>query len=267
MNEIYVAFHRYFEIVEVNSAELLEEVYRLRYRVYCLENKFLDLANYPDEMERDEYDFHSAHILLKHRPSGCFIGTARMVLQDKIDPYKAFPVEKYLQVDQNLMDINKLLRQNIAEISRFAVLHQFSRRRLDQYENENGPHDKNNAVERRCFPNVFLALAVGVFQMSAAHNIKYWVSAMNPVLNRLLGYYGLGLHPIGPLVDYHGMRRPYFIKLDNTLQGLYQDRHDIWELVTDCGKVYPHPKTDTESALVYGNRLNRQSFANDLANS
>lgn len=262
MNEIYVAFHEYFEIVEVDSVALLEEVYQLRYRVYCIENKFLDLTNYPDGMEKDEYDHHSVHILLKHRPSGCFIGTARMVLQDRLDPYKAFPVEKYLQVDTGLMDINKLPRQKIAEISRFAVLHQFSRRRLDKATKQGRLNAKDESMlDRRRFPNVFLALAVGVFQMSAARDVKYWLSAMNPVLNRLLGYYGLGLHPIGPLIDYHGMRRPYFVKLNKVLRGLYQDHRDIWELVTDCGKVYPYPKTYIEPARTYDNRLSRPNLA------
>lgn len=262
MNEIYVAFHEYFEIVEVDSVALLEEVYRLRYRVYCIENKFLDLTNYPDRMEKDEYDHHSAHILLKHRPSGRFIGTARMVLQDRLDPYKVFPVEKYLQVDANLMDINQLPRHNVAEISRFAVLRQFSRRRLDQTNKRDRLANKNESVlDRRRFPNVFLALAVGVFQMSAARDVQYWVSAMNPVLNRLLGYYGLGLHPIGPLVDYHGMRRPYFIQLNRVLEGLYQDRHDIWELVTDCGKVYPYPSVYNEPPHAYTSRLSRPHLA------
>lgn len=262
MNEIYVAFHEYFEIVEVDSVALLEEVYRLRYRVYCLENKFLDLTNYPDRMEKDEYDHHSAHILLKHRPSGRFIGTARMVFQDRLNPFKVFPVEKYLQVDTNLMDINKLPRQTIAEVSRFAVLRQFSRRSLDQNNKRDRLNNKDESIlDRRRFPNVFLALAVGVFHMSAARDVKYWVSAMNPVLNRLLGYYGLGLHPIGPLIDYHGMRRPYFVKLNKVLQGLYQDRREIWELVTDYGKVYPCPGTYIEPMHAYDKRLSRPNLA------
>ncbi len=261
MSEIYVAFHEYFEIVEVDSVALLEEVYRLRYRVYCVENKFEDYRSYPNEMEKDEYDHHSAHILLKHRPSGRYIGTARMVLQDRLDPYKAFPVEKYLQIDSDKMEIDKLPRQNLAEISRFAVLQQFSRRRLDNNKPDKLNVKDKSVLDRRRFPNVFLALAVGVFQMSAARDVEYWVSAMNPVLNRLLGYYGLGLHPVGPLVDYHGMRRPYYAKISNILHKLHHDRHDVWELVTDCGKVFPYTSAYTKSVHVYGNRLNRPNLA------
>ena len=78
-------------------------------------------------MEKDEYDPHSAHILLKHRSSGRFIGTVRLVLQDPFNPDKAFPVEKNLQFDPNLIDISRLPRQHLAEISRFAILRQFSR--------------------------------------------------------------------------------------------------------------------------------------------
>ena len=40
MNDTYAAFHEFFEIIKADSAELRDEVYRLRYRVYCLENNF-----------------------------------------------------------------------------------------------------------------------------------------------------------------------------------------------------------------------------------
>ncbi len=45
MNDIYVAFHKFFEIIEADSAELREVVYRLRYEIYCL--RFEELSRWP----------------------------------------------------------------------------------------------------------------------------------------------------------------------------------------------------------------------------
>ena len=41
---------------------LLEQSYRLRYQVYCLERKFLRAEDYPNGLEIDVFDRHAAHI-------------------------------------------------------------------------------------------------------------------------------------------------------------------------------------------------------------
>ncbi len=68
MNDITAAFHEYFEVVFADTPSLLENVFNLRYRILCIENKYpnVDAANYPDELERDEYDDRSLHLLLRH---------------------------------------------------------------------------------------------------------------------------------------------------------------------------------------------------------
>ncbi len=35
MNEVILAFNKYFRVVLADSAQLLHEVFRLRYQVYC----------------------------------------------------------------------------------------------------------------------------------------------------------------------------------------------------------------------------------------
>ena len=71
MNDVVAAFHEYFEIIDANSPELLREVFRLRYQVLCVEQRApgFEPSNYPDGLESDQYDRHSSHILLRHRPS------------------------------------------------------------------------------------------------------------------------------------------------------------------------------------------------------
>src|SRR5688572_26885229 len=57
---------------------LLEESYRLRYQVYCLERCFLPAADYPDGLEVDRFDRHSVHVAVLNL-RGEVIATARLI--------------------------------------------------------------------------------------------------------------------------------------------------------------------------------------------
>lgn len=243
MNDVVAAFNEYFEIIDANSPELLCEVFHLRYQVLCIEQRApgFEASNYPEKMESDGYDLHSSHILLRHRPSDKFVGTARLILPDPIDPYKLFPTERHMRFDPTLIDTGKLPRQSTAEISRLVVVRRFSRRRDELlHALENGMHvEKWMPTIQRRFPHPMLALAVGIIRMSVEHNINHWLSVMEPALNRLLGLYGLQLDPVGPIIDHHGLRRPYHADLVQMLDRMYKNHHQFWELVTDYGRVRP----------------------------
>ncbi len=235
MNEIYDAFHEFFELVEADTVALKKEVYRLRYRVFCEETNIFDAENFPDQLEMDDYDGHSIHILLRHRATDKFIGTVRLIQQDPNCPSKLFPIEKYSKIDPNLIDMSKLPRQEVVEISRFAIIKEYAKRRISSA--ESGDIDANK--ERRRFPNTGLALAICILRTAIKHNVTQWLSVMDPTLNRLLSYYGAGLDPVGPLTDYHGMRRPYSVLLSTVLERMYKNHRSVWVIVTDYGRLWP----------------------------
>ena len=62
-------FNEYFDMVPAVSDELKNEVYKLRYQVYCIETEFEDPKQYPDGMEFDEFDKRSVHYLIRHQKS------------------------------------------------------------------------------------------------------------------------------------------------------------------------------------------------------
>ena len=64
---------------------------------------------------------------------------------------------------------------------------------------------------------------------------------MDPALNRLLNLYSLHFDPIGPLVNYHGLRLPYYVNLSRMLDRAYVQHREVWELLTENGKVWPAP--------------------------
>lgn len=254
MTELYENFHKFFEIIVADTAELLENVYRIRYQVLCIEQRLpgFDPALCPDKLEKDSYDSHSSHVLLRYRPSGDFIGTVRLILPDSSRPEKLLPVELYGQTDPMLCDIKALPRQQTAEISRFLVISQFDRRKNDRRTDERRKQvtdidsDKREkqdrrAGDRRSALNIALVLMSGVMRMSIKYNIKNWLSVMDPALNRLLGFYGLSFNPIGPPVNYHGIRRPYYVKVEEVIQRMYKEHRDAWEVVTECGEYSPIP--------------------------
>ena len=240
MNDIEAAFNEYFEIVNADTPELLKEVFALRYRILCVHNTFPDFhgSKFPDGLEQDEYDDHSAHILLRHRPSNIFVGTTRLILPNRQHPEKKFPTELHTRFFPGFA-LNPTFRQQTCEISRFAILSDFFRRKKDQTV---APLNGMVSVEkhdRRRFPHPMLALVVGIIRLCARHKIYYLLSSMDPALNKLLGFYGLQLNPVGPMADYHGIRCPYHICVLDMLDRMHQHHRNIWELVTDHGKFWP----------------------------
>ncbi len=241
-NNMLSAFGEYFEIITADSPELLEQVFRLRYLALCVEARApgFEAAHYPDGMETDDYDHHAHHILLKHRSSGNFIGSARLIFPDPSNPEKPFPVEQHTQIDPALIDTSKLPRQHTVEISRFILLGNYSRRREQRRRSETGAGGKErDPSNRRRFPHPMLAISVGIIRMCARQGITHWFSVMKPALNRLLGLYELQLDPIGPLIDYHGPRRPYYAEISKVLDRMRTNNLPIWRLVTNQGKVQP----------------------------
>ena len=240
MSDISDAFHEYFEIVVADTLELKKEVYRLRYRVMCLNTGIFDTTLYPDELEKDEFDDRSLHILLRHKPSNAFMGTARLILSSASSLMnQAFPVEFHTQFYPAYSNMN-IVREHTVEISRFAIHSDFFRRKDDfRFAVDKAASQGVQKNERRRFPHPMLGLAVGIIQLCAKYNFFFWFSAMDPALNRLLGFYGMQLNPIGPIVDYYGPRRPYHVCVIDVLERMYTNYPEVWELVTDNGRIWP----------------------------
>lgn len=242
MSTLVAAFHQYFEVVSADSPELLKEVFRIRHQIVCVEKRFsgLEINNREDGLETDEYDLRSAHILVRHRSSNEFVGTARLVLVDPLHPESPFPIERRAHIDHTMLNYHKPYRLHTAEISRLIILTRFPHneaRHLRKHEQASLINKATMHQLRFVYP--VLALVVGIIRMSANNNVTHWYANMEPALCRLLGYFGLDLHPIGPLTPY--AKRPHFAKVDNVLEKTYHRRHDVWELVTDHGRMWPEP--------------------------
>ncbi|MCC6924006.1 MAG: PEP-CTERM/exosortase system-associated acyltransferase [Nitrosomonas sp.] len=248
MSELYDAYQKYFEIVLAETPELREIAYQIRYHVLCQEQRIpgFDQSSYPEKLEKDDFDDRAMHALLKHRSSGNYIGTIRIVLPDPSAPDKPFPVESYTHLDTEYLKNQNVSRLETAEISRALVIKEFQRRKGDMLyqetnEGESSDENKNSLKQkdRRVTANISLILMAAVVQMSVKSNAENWLSFINPALNRLLSHSGMEFTPIGPLVECHGIRRPYFAKMTDILNKTYNEYQDVWEILTDQGKFLP----------------------------
>lgn len=262
MNDLEAAFHQYFEIVNADTSELLKEAFSLRFRILCMHNDIpgFNSVDYPGKLENDEYDHRSVHLLLRHRPTDTFIGTTRLILPDLQHPENKLPTELNTRFYPEF-EISSSSRKHTAEISRFAILGDFFKRKSEHYTLV-GPADiptqpAGTPHERRRFPHPMLGLVIGIVQTCAQYEIYHLLSSMEPALNKLLGFYGLQLDPVGPPADYHGLRRPYYVCLLDGLDRIRHDQRAMWELVTDHGKIWPADLTSLRS------QSNLQSVSSD----
>ena len=243
--ELLDVFNRYFEIVNADTESLRDEVYRLRYQVYCIENQFEDINQFPDEKEVDAYDARSVHALIRHRESGIYAATVRLVLHDLRNEAAVFPVEKHCQAAFSSigLDNSNLPRQQVAEISRFAVSKHFKRRVGEANTIAGvGPSPEAYVSENkgvRLLPHITLGLFAAVMKLSMANNIDYWYAVMEPSLLRLLTRFGIHFGKIGGLIDYHGKRQPCFASVRHLVQSMSEERKDVWNLVTNGGELIP----------------------------
>ena len=76
-------YREHFEVVRASTPSLLDQVYRLRYQVYCVENDYEDAGRQAEGRETDIYDDRSVHALLIHRRSDAVAGTVRVILPGK----------------------------------------------------------------------------------------------------------------------------------------------------------------------------------------
>ncbi|MCD6561245.1 MAG: PEP-CTERM/exosortase system-associated acyltransferase [Deltaproteobacteria bacterium] len=244
MSDLKENFDKYFEVISVNSDDLLEKIYRLRYHVYCEEGCIpgFETDNFQYGMEKDEDDQRSTHCLVRHRHTGVIAGSVRLVLPDPMNYEEPLPIERYNEIflDPELIDMGNIPRQRSAEISRFILAKEFRSRRGERQKSYGSTElsiENNSEHGRRSFPHPILGLAIAITRMSLENDITHLFAVMEPALNRLLRRFLFDFNAIGPAVECHGTRQPYLALVKEGLDKLYHKRRDLWELLIEDKKT------------------------------
>jgi N-acyl amino acid synthase of PEP-CTERM/exosortase system len=227
----------WFDAQIADSEELRDTAFRLRYRVYCIENPFEDPSANSDGREQDEFDAHATHSLLVYRPNASPAGTVRLVLPRADDPDNSFALQRVCQ-DPLLQDPIKFPVRTMAEVSRFCISKEFRRRWGDNSyaSDEIGAAEMSIDEERRILPHLSLGLIESLVRMSVENGITHWCAVMEPTLLRLLTRLGIHFQSIGPLIEYHGRRQPCYIPLPAMLARVQRERPDVWDVITRGGQ-------------------------------
>jgi len=236
-------YKKWFAVVPADTPELVRESQRLRYQVYCIETGFENAEEFPDGLERDSYDEHSVCSLLIHKPSGMVAGTVRLILPSNGPNLPALSVSP----DLRELDPALLPRDKTAEISRFAISKEFRKRREDTlipalYENAGA------AGDQRVIPHITLGLMQAILRMSIENGMRHLAIVVEPALDRLIRKLGICFTPIGPLIDFHGRRRAHYRDIAGLLDEVYDRRPEIWEVLTDGGRLWSPPVRKSEEA-------------------
>ncbi len=223
-----------FKICIANTAQLREEVFRIRYQVYCEELGYEPLSKFPEQLERDAYDPRSVHCLLKHKSSGTYVGCVRLVLSDPHNREARFPFENVCR--EHLIDFNTMPRTHFGEISRLAVIPRFRNwPREDQTSADLIRQGEQNQkyLQQSLFPFVALNLYITSISLLVKHQLNFGFCLMEAKLARHLRRIGITSRPLGQAVDFNGKRAPFVLKTSEIVHNFSQkpELNHLFELI------------------------------------
>ncbi len=195
-----------------DAPQLLEDSYKLRYQVYCVERRFLPVEEYPGGLEVDGFDRHAIHVGVVNT-QGDVVATARLV-----QPSEAgLPLFDHCSIFPHEISLDPARR--VVELSRLSVSRRYNRRAGDEFYSLQGPSARPDGPERRGEGEnrgggeIVLALYKALYQASKRRGHTHWFAATERSLQRLVTKYGIPFRAIGPEVDYYGKVAPYLVDL------------------------------------------------------
>ena len=215
---------RLFETQIVRSDAQVRVAQRLRYLAYVEQKGYLDAARYPERRESDEDDAHAVHALLISRANRRPLGSVRLIL-----PPRPFPVERLLAPGA-FEGVAGFERARAAEISRLCLLQD-----LPAVIGLGDAEKRKWTGEGELRRTLQLAVAGvlrGVVALTRRHDVGFWCAMMGRPVLRRLARLGVRFRALGPPIQHFGLKQPVTARVEELLDGMRQERPDVWELVT-----------------------------------
>ena len=212
-----------------DNEEVLNSIYRLRYQVYVNEWGFEDAEDHPGGLESDAYDAESVHFYAYYDNEEEVIGTIRLILNSGL----TFPIENEFSIASLPADIP---RDRVAEISRLAISKNYRRRAIDKAifgQNSIGLEEyvrlakKHSEERRKSESELVRGLYLAIYKYSKQRDITHWYAVMARGLYTMLARWGIRFEQVGPEKDYHGIRAPYLVCIDNIEKALEQKNPEL----------------------------------------
>ena len=202
--QLHKHFQTYFQVVPAVNEELVREAQRIRHQVYC---------------EKDTYDQHSLHCLLRSLTRDKFIGCIRLVLPSESENGLCLPFQQTCNgnLDNGHPDPVALQQCAVAEVSRLAITSDYRRRRHEEGHPASFGEESTARDERRRFPYIPVGLYLGMLHMAVRQDINTLYFLTEPLLARHFSRLGGQLEPVGQGVEHRGMRVPYVMDVHEVL--------------------------------------------------
>ena len=202
-----------FEVTIADTPDRLRAAYRLRHQVYCMERGY---EPGDGSLETDRFDRRAGHALLTQRSTGRLVGTVRIIAPSARGPGLDLPMQSLCGEGT----MRSLPTYGTGEISRFAI---------------------SKALRDSSADGIPLRLGLirGVVELSANMGIRHWCAVMEYTLLRLLRGSGIHFQPLGPAVEFRGLRQPCWGSVDQVLGRMRVERPAVWNYVTEGGSLWP----------------------------
>lgn len=191
-----------FQFAAATTSELLDQVYRLRYRAYVRDIKVADPTLFPGEKHTDPQDSWSIHAVALD-PTGAAVGTIRLVLNSQV----GFQTLEAASEDQRIKLVSS---RKIAELSRLALGDPYARASADIWSALMSipiPTFSASAEERPLAPGdrrkgaiLLLGLFRLLYRISKRLRLSAWCFMGHPEAATVYTKHGVPMHQIGPLV-------------------------------------------------------------------
>ncbi|WJG08641.1 PEP-CTERM/exosortase system-associated acyltransferase [Aliiglaciecola sp. LCG003] len=206
-------FSNSFRPVIANSELLRQQTYQMRHDVYAKEMGFEPIQS--NGLEIDEFDGYSTHCALIHQHTSQVAGSVRIVRPTQEG--QLLPMQKFVHQNFSASALHPadLRLEKMCEISRLTVPLKFRRREIDHHSGaEMGVINQMTYSESeiRCFPFISVGLYLTVAAVVLREGINHCYIMVEPRLVKSMQFVGLPFEQIGPVIDYNGMRAPYYLR-------------------------------------------------------
>lgn len=225
-------FDEKFEVFLADTEAARRIHYAIRYQVYCRETGFEDPGQFPDGLERDHWDPLAVPFLVRHRWSGQWIATMRLILGED----QTLPVEATCRIEEP--EARRIPGRRKAELSRLSMVRDFRRRgeepkhpfEIEGVGGKDAPSARPDRRERRREPEILLGLLRAGFRFSDTAGLDHWVMLITPALARMLQRINTSIERIGPSCAHRGQRFPYITQLAREERQIAQIDAEVAEM-------------------------------------
>ena len=208
-----------FTYRRVDSPDVLDKVFRLRYQVYCKECGFLKEEDCHEGIERDRYDPYSVHFVAEDAVG--IVGTVRLVMDSPV----GFPFEAHCKGNLTL-NTHDLPRKEYAEISRLVISRHYRRRAGGGLFYALDFHDDASAsdlsdIDKCVVTPITFGIYREMYRECKRRGITHWFAIMEISLWKLLCMHGFAFRPIGEEFNLYGKVRPYMANIAELEKALY----------------------------------------------